>query len=99
MIALFIDTTDRKVAKVGLIIGKETKQIIQKRSKSQVVLAMILDILKENKLKLKDLDSVRVEIGPGSYTGLRVGVAIANTLGLVLNIPVNGKKAVEPIYK
>ena len=38
------------------------------------------------------LEGVEVETGPGSFTGLRVGVSIANTLGFALGIPVNGKK-------
>lgn len=38
------------------------------------------------------LESVEVETGPGSFTGLRVGVSVANALGFALGIPVNGKK-------
>ncbi|MDD5147084.1 MAG: hypothetical protein PHV63_00840 [Candidatus Daviesbacteria bacterium] len=40
----------------------------------------------------KDLDGIEVETGPGSFTGLRVGVSVANALGFALEIPVNGKK-------
>ena len=43
-------------------------------------------------MEFKDLKEVEVEIGPGSFTGLRVGVSVANALGYSLNIPVNGKK-------
>jgi len=38
------------------------------------------------------LDGIEVEAGPGSFTGIRVGVAIANALGFSLGVPVNGKK-------
>ena len=38
------------------------------------------------------LDGIEVETGPGSFTGLRVGVSVANALGFTLGIPVNGKK-------
>ena len=38
------------------------------------------------------LDGVEVETGLGSFTGIRVGVSVANALGFALNIPVNGKK-------
>lgn len=38
------------------------------------------------------LEGIEVETGPGSFTGLRVGVSVANALGYVLGIPVNGKK-------
>ena len=38
------------------------------------------------------LEGIEVETGPGSFTGLRVGVSVANALGYSLGIPVNGKK-------
>ena len=44
------------------------------------------------KMDFKDLDGIEVETGPGSFTGLRVGVSVANALGFELDIPVNGKK-------
>lgn len=40
----------------------------------------------------KMLKGVEVEKGQGSFTGIRVGVAVANALGWSLNIPVNGKR-------
>ncbi|QQG43541.1 MAG: hypothetical protein HYW45_00790 [Candidatus Daviesbacteria bacterium] len=40
----------------------------------------------------KILTGIEVETGPGSFTGLRVGVSVANALGLSLGIPVNSKK-------
>ena len=39
-----------------------------------------------------ELEGIEVETGPGSFTGLRVGVSVANALGFALGIPVNGKK-------
>lgn len=44
--------------------------------------------LVENNLKVKDLDEIYIGIGPGSYTGLRVGVVIAKMFGWNNNIPV-----------
>jgi len=38
------------------------------------------------------LEGIEVETGPGSFTGLRVGVSVANALGFSLGISVNGKK-------
>lgn len=45
-------------------------------------------LLKENTCKVSDLDEIYVGIGPGSYTGLRVGVVIAKMFGWNNNIPV-----------
>ena len=59
---------------------------------SQVLLEMIDQILVENDVNKEDLDEVKVNIGPGSFTGLRVGVSVANAMGYALKIPVNGKE-------
>ncbi len=40
----------------------------------------------------EQLEGIEVETGPGSFTGLRVGVSVANALGFALGIPVNSKK-------
>lgn len=47
----------------------------------------INELLKKNKLTANDLDAVAVSIGPGSYTGLRVGMSAAKGLCYALNIP------------
>jgi tRNA threonylcarbamoyl adenosine modification protein YeaZ len=97
---LFIDTSNNKEIKVGLVIdGKDhiVSQPVDSR-RAQVVLPLIERLLAEHKLTQKDLTAIEVNPGPGSFTGLRVGLAIANTLGFLLNIPVNGKKMVEPEY-
>lgn len=47
----------------------------------------IQDILQENNLKLLNLDAVAISKGPGSYTGLRIGVSAAKGLCFSLDIP------------
>ena len=94
MNVLFIDTTNNNEVTVGLKIdGKEfiTKKPLDTR-KAQVVLPMIEELLKELQLNLKDITAIEVNPGPGSFTGIRVGLSIANTLGFLLKIPVNGEK-------
>ena len=58
---------------------------------STYLMANIETILKAVNLKVEDLDGFAVSAGPGSFTGLRVGVAVANAIGWALGIPVNGK--------
>src|SRR3989338_1477958 len=91
---LHIDTKDRKQIKVSL---KKDGKVVKSLSKqneyvSQVLLPLIDRILKTKDLKPEDLEEIEVETGPGSFTGLRVGVSVANALGFSLGIPVNGKK-------
>ncbi|MFD1094202.1 tRNA (adenosine(37)-N6)-threonylcarbamoyltransferase complex dimerization subunit type 1 TsaB [Salegentibacter chungangensis] len=47
----------------------------------------IQEILKENNFSLQDLDAVAISKGPGSYTGLRIGVSAAKGLCFSLDIP------------
>src|SRR5438045_2950396 len=94
---LFIDTTNNKEMTVGLKI--EGKDFIEKKEldtrKAQVVLPILEELLKKHKLRLENLTAVEVNSGPGSFTGIRVGLSIANTLGFLLQIPVNGGKVGE----
>lgn len=99
---LFIDTSDNKKTVVGL--GKDRLEKPTGPDKSQQVLSLINQILKKHKKTLKDVTKIEVNLGPGSFTGLRVGVSVANSLGWALKIPVNGKRVdregpVEPVYK
>lgn len=103
MKTLVLDTSDNKKIMVGLIVdGKkdiQTKAITP--NKTQVILSMIDEILKKHLLKPKDLSAIQINVGPGSFTGLRVGLAIANTFSFALKISINGKKVgdiILPIY-
>jgi len=91
---LHINTKDQKQIKVNLRKdGKVVESLSQQNEYgSQVLLPLISILLDRKKMTFKDLEGVEVETGPGSFTGLRVGVSVANALGFGLGIPVNGKK-------
>lgn len=97
---LIIDTSSIKEVQVGLEInGKKYFLSSVVDRKTQAVLPMVEKLLKKHKLSVRDISEIKVNPGPGSFTGLRVGISIANALGFLLNIPVNGKKAIiEPVY-
>jgi tRNA threonylcarbamoyladenosine biosynthesis protein TsaB len=104
MIKLIIDTSNNKEISIGLEIDGKTDIIVKQSDvwKSQIVLPLIDKLLKKHNLTLQDINAIMFNEGPGSFTGLRVGAAIANTLGTYLKIPINGKKVgeiVEPEYK
>lgn len=102
-IILFIDTANNQEIAVGLKI--DSKEDIKKQTiglrKAQEVLPLVDQLLKTHALTLQDITSIEVNRGPGSFTGLRVGIAIANALAYALDIPINHKKNtfVDPLYE
>jgi tRNA threonylcarbamoyladenosine biosynthesis protein TsaB len=104
---LFIDTTDFK--KVTFCVGQNKKII--KRSyildahRSYETLIKLDEFLKRLKIFPKakyseewnasSLKKIIVNKGPGSYTGVRVGVTIAMAFGLALEIPVSSLAAAD----
>lgn len=91
---LRIDTKDQKSVVVEL---KDKDKIVERLSEeneygSQVLLPLIMKVLRTTNSELRTLTGIRVETGPGSFTGLKVGVSVANALGFSLGILVNGKK-------
>lgn len=95
---LNINTREQKIVRVSLKkdlpAGRQVVKCLKEENEygSQVLLPLISKLLDQEKMIFKDLDGIEVETGPGSFTGLRVGVSVANALGFSLNIPVNGKK-------
>lgn len=97
---IIIDTTDNKETVIKLEKDDLADEIRQaSRPRSQTALILIEKILKKNNLAPTELDEILVNTGPGSFTGTRVGVAIANALGFSLNIKVNGNKAEQALPK
>lgn len=100
---LKIDTTKREEVIVELWENKKQidKIVVTQKTGSQALLPAIAKILKKNKVEFRDIKEVKVAAGPGSFTGTRVGVAVANAIGFALNIPVNGKlgKIAIPRYE
>jgi tRNA threonylcarbamoyladenosine biosynthesis protein TsaB len=69
----------------GKLLSK--KETTEKNAHSAKLTLFIDEILKENKLAFSDLDAVSISKGPGSYTGLRIGVSTAKGLCFALDIP------------
>lgn len=95
---LYIDTSNSEKIIVGF--DKEKIETDSRTGKSQQLLEVVSKELVRRGKTLQDVTEIEVNPGPGSFTGLKVGVSVANSLGWVLDIPVNGKRQlVEPRYE
>lgn len=80
MLVLAIDTAT-KIGSVSLyddkigVIGELNLYV--KVNHSAVIMEMIDNLFKMTKLSIKDVDRIAVTVGPGSFTGIRIGVAVA----------------------
>lgn len=97
MKALAIDTTNNVL---GIAVVDEEKVIgeyITNLKKNHSVRAMpaIERLLSDCDLSPKQLDKIVVATGPGSYTGVRIGVSIAKTMAWSLQIPIVGVSSLE----
>lgn len=75
------------------------KKITGENRHSECLLSTIETILAANKISQKNLQGIAVILGPGSYTGLRVGLATANALAYGLEIPLAGLNIFEIALK
>ncbi len=89
-IILNIETSSKNcsvsVSKNGQIIGLK-EQSYDEYSHSKSLHVFIDEIFKEIELSPQKLSAVAISEGPGSYTGLRIGVSAAKGICIALNIP------------
>lgn len=66
-----------------------------KKTHSQKLMPMIENMLKLSDIDIKDIDAIGICVGPGSFTGLRIGMATAKAMAHVNNIPLIGVNSLE----
>lgn len=91
MRVLGIDTATA-IASVGAVTADATveRQQPMAGSHARTLLPLIDDVLSAAGIGLRDLDLLAVSIGPGSFTGLRIGLAVVKGLALAAEIPLVG---------
>ncbi|MCA8994286.1 MAG: tRNA (adenosine(37)-N6)-threonylcarbamoyltransferase complex dimerization subunit type 1 TsaB [Planctomycetaceae bacterium] len=91
MIVLGIETSGRQgslaVVRDGNVIAERELSATGRRH-ARTLVPELKTLLEDNGLNPSDLDIIAVSIGPGSFTGLRVGVVCAKTLAYALNKPI-----------
>ena len=79
----------------GIIKGNIN--INNKKTHSQTLLKMLDELVNDVEIELSDIDCLSVAIGPGSFTGLRIGVATVKGLAYSLNKKVVGVSTLEAL--
>ena len=94
---LAIDSTTKK-ASVALMMddGKiYSKSISNEITHSEKLLPLVDELLKENNVNLKDITLLATTLGPGSFTGVRIGIATVKALAKVLNVDIIGATSLK----
>lgn len=85
---LGIDTSTKYLG-VALVEGEKTLAAFRDKgglNHSTLLVPAIDEVLGKSALKLKDLDAIAISIGPGSFTGLRIGVAAVKAINLATGV-------------
>lgn len=93
MSVLAIDTAHAAVAacvidKQGVALSSESQPMT--RGHSEALLPLVSRVLQSAGIRFSDLTRVAVVVGPGSFTGIRIGISAARAIGLASRIPVVG---------
>ncbi|UUV24036.1 MULTISPECIES: tRNA (adenosine(37)-N6)-threonylcarbamoyltransferase complex dimerization subunit type 1 TsaB [Lysinibacillus] len=99
MIWLGIETANTPLSVAVVMDGKVVAELVQniKLTHSAGAMPAIEEVLARAGLKAGDLDVIAVSEGPGSYTGVRIGVTLAKTLAWILQIPLVGVSSLKAL--
>lgn len=94
MLILGMDTSGKTAA--AAVYDTEEDRILAaqtvytKQTHSQIMLPLCQRVLGDVQLRLADLDCLAAAVGPGSYTGLRIGIAATKAMAYALQLPCAG---------
>jgi tRNA threonylcarbamoyladenosine biosynthesis protein TsaB len=73
------------------------RSALMARGHAEALMPMVVEALAEAGLGFTDLSAVGVTVGPGAFTGLRIGLSAARGIGLAAGIPVLGATTLEVV--
>lgn len=97
MLILSIDTSSADLS-VALVNENGSLGLVEEnmlRGQGEVLIPYIQSMMQQADLPMSAVEGVAVGIGPGSFTGVRVGLSTARGIGLALNVPVYGVTNLE----
>lgn len=81
------------------VLDTKIIQSTKEKYHSAFIITSLVELLKENDLTPKEIEAIGVNIGPGSFTGIRVGITVARIIGQSLDIPVVGVPSLEVLSR
>ena len=92
MLILAIESSG-EICGIALVQDGELVSLRQRRHRMDLLSGLTAEIdeaLRAHSIKVSDLGGIAVSLGPGSFTGLRIGIATAKTLAYALGKPIVG---------
>ncbi|NIZ00825.1 tRNA (adenosine(37)-N6)-threonylcarbamoyltransferase complex dimerization subunit type 1 TsaB [Thalassospira lucentensis] len=96
---LAIDTASTSLSTAVLINGEVKGELFEnmERGQAEHLMGFIAKSLEEAGIEFDAVDGIAVTVGPGAFTGMRIGLATARALGLTRKIPVVGVSSLEAV--
>jgi len=101
MIVLSFETTSNE-ASVALVTDEEVLGTVicdPSQKHAQTVLPALETLLEKTKITFSDIDAIAVDIGPGSFTGVRIGTCIANAFAFAHQKPMIAVDSLRALYR
>jgi len=90
MISLFLDTCSQ-IIRLGVLSDSKLidyTEFTNDNKLSEKLLPAMKEMLEKNKYRVNDLNRIYISVGPGSFTGIRIGVTVAKVIAWSLNIDI-----------
>ena len=86
---------DTSTEKFSISILKNNKVVLNlskilNKTYSKFLIPLLKDSLEQSRLDIKKINSILISLGPGSFTGIRIGIAAAKGLGMAHKINISG---------
>ena len=96
---LAIETSYRN-ASVTLKTDTSTTTLVSESNlkHEETIFQLISNVLEANNTKISEIDCTAVNVGPGSFTGIRIGITIANGLSFAQSVPCVPVNALDAMY-
>ena len=97
MTLALVDSAEQTSAVEAKVIAERSR--LAERNHSILLVSQIDELMEEAGVSMEQLGAIAVGQGPGSYTGVRIGVTVAKTLAWSLRIPLIGISSLEALAK